>query len=74
MTEAIMETHLDHALTVGFSTGLLIDGVVAISALFVALIATWTPGRWRLQSAVHDREPWCDEDLGTCVMASATAE
>ncbi|MCX6373896.1 MAG: MFS transporter [Actinobacteria bacterium] len=65
---------LYHALTVGFSTGLLIAGVVAVSGFFVALIATWTPGRWRLQSAVHDREPSCDEVLGTCVTAAATAE
>jgi len=64
---------LYHALTVGFSTGLMIAGAVAISGFFVALIATWTPGRWRLQSALHDREPSCDEVLGTCE-AATTAE
>jgi len=64
---------LYHALTVGFSTGLMIAGAVAISGFFVALIATRTPGRWRLQSALHDREPSCDEVLGTCE-AATTAE
>ena len=57
---------LYHALTVGFSTGLLIAGIVALSGFFVALVATRTPGRWRLSSAVHDVEPSCDEVLGTC--------
>jgi len=61
---------LHHALTVGFSTGLMIAGAVAISGFFVALIATRTPGRWRLQSALHDREPSCDEALGTCEAAT----
>jgi hypothetical protein len=62
---------LHHALTVGFSTGLMIAGIVAVSGFFVALIATRTPGRWRLQSALHDREPSCDEALGTCEAATA---
>jgi len=65
---------LYHALTVGFSTGLMIAGAVAISGFLVALVTTWTPGRWRLSSALHDREPSCDEVLGTCEMAGATAE
>ena len=64
---------LYQALTVGFSTGLLIAGIVALSGFFVALVATWTPGRLRLGSALHDREPSCDEVLGTCE-AAATAE
>lgn len=63
---------LYHALTVGFSTGLMIAGIVAVSGFFVALIATWTPGRWRLQSALHDREPSCDEVLGTCDALTTT--
>ena len=57
---------LYHALTVGFSTGLMIAGIVALSGFFVALVATRTPGRLRLGSAVLDREPSCDEVLGTC--------
>ena len=65
---------LYHALTVGFSTGLVIAGAVALSGFFVALVATRTPGRWRLSSAVHDREPSCDETLGTCDPVVATAE
>jgi EmrB/QacA subfamily drug resistance transporter len=57
---------LAHALTVGFSHGLVIAGLVAFSGFFVALWATWTPG-WRLVSAVHEgREVPCDETLGTC--------
>jgi hypothetical protein len=65
---------LNHALTVGFSTGLVIASFVALSGFFVALFATWTPGRQRLSSALHDREPSCDEVLGTCDPAVATAE
>jgi len=61
---------LYHALTVGFSTGLMIAGVVAMSGVVVALVATWTPGRQRLASARHDREPSCDEVLGTCEPAA----
>jgi len=57
---------LFHGLTVGFSTGLMIAGVVAMSGFLVAVVATWTPGRFRLRSARHDREPSCDEVLGTC--------
>jgi predicted MFS family arabinose efflux permease len=64
---------LYQALTVGFSTGLMIAGIVALSGFFVALVATWTPGRLRLGSALHDREPSCDEVLGTCE-AATTAE
>jgi EmrB/QacA subfamily drug resistance transporter len=57
---------LYHGLTVGFSTGLMIAGIVAISGFAVAVVTTWTPGRFRLRSARHDREPSCDEVLGTC--------
>jgi len=64
---------LYQALTVGFSTGLMIAGFVALSGFFVALVATWTPGRLRLGSALNDREPSCDEVLGTCE-AATTAE
>ncbi len=56
----------NHALTVGFSTGLLVAGAVVLGGFAVALVTTWTPGPWRLSSAVHDREPSCDDALGTC--------
>ncbi len=62
---------LDHALTVGFSTGLVIAGVVILSGFVVALIATRTPGPWRLRSAVHEGAVPCDEALGTCEPAVA---
>jgi len=65
---------LYHALTVGFSTGLVIAGAVALSGFFVALVTTRTPGRVRLSSALHDREPSCDEVLGTCEPAAAVAD
>ena len=61
---------LYHGLTVGFSTGLMIAGIVALSGFFVAIVATWTPGRFRLLSARHDQEPSCDEVLGTCDAAA----
>jgi EmrB/QacA subfamily drug resistance transporter len=67
---------LYHGLTVGFSTGLMIAGIVALSGFFVAIVTTWTPGGFRLRSARHDSEPACDEVLGTCDPAglkSATA-
>ena len=64
---------LYHGLTVGFSTGLMIAGFVALSGFFVAVVTTWTPGRFRLLSARHDREPSCDEVLGTCEPALAPA-
>jgi EmrB/QacA subfamily drug resistance transporter len=64
---------LYHGLTVGFSTGLMIAGLVALSGFFVAIVTTWTPGRFRLRSARHDREPSCDEVLGTCEPALASA-
>ena len=55
---------VNHALTVGFTLGLEIAGVVALSGFFVALFATRTPGAWRLRSAVHDgREVPCDDTL-----------
>lgn len=58
---------LFHGLTVGFSTGLVIAGLVALSGFVVALFTTWTPGRrWRFASSRHDRVPSCDEVLGTC--------
>jgi EmrB/QacA subfamily drug resistance transporter len=57
---------IDHALTVGFSHGLLIAGLIMLSGFFVAVFATYTPG-WRLVSARHEgREQPCDETLGTC--------
>jgi len=57
---------LYHGLTVGFSTGLMIAGIVALSGFFVAIVTTWTPGRFWRRAARHDREPSCDEVLGTC--------
>jgi EmrB/QacA subfamily drug resistance transporter len=66
---------LYHGLTVGFSTGLVIAGLVAMSGFFVALVTTWTPGhRWRLVSSRHDHEPSCDEVLGTCDAEPATMD
>jgi hypothetical protein len=56
----------NHALTVGFSSGLLVSAGVIFAAFVVGLVATRTPGPLRLSSAVHDREPSCDETLGTC--------
>ncbi len=67
---SIPQAILFHGLTVGFSTGLVIAGVVALSGFFVAVVTTWTPGRFRLRSARHDREPSCDEVLGTCDAAA----
>jgi EmrB/QacA subfamily drug resistance transporter len=64
---------LYQGLTTGFSTGLVIAGFVALSGFFVALFATWTPGRTRLASSRHDREQTCDEVLGTCDPAPAAA-
>ncbi|HEX5643507.1 MAG TPA: MFS transporter [Thermoleophilia bacterium] len=64
---------LFHGLTVGFSTGLVIAGVVALSGFVVAVVTTWTPGRFRLRSARHDREPSCDEVLGTCETPALSA-
>jgi EmrB/QacA subfamily drug resistance transporter len=58
-----------HALTVGFSNGLLVAASVIYAAFFVGLMTTRTPGRWRLSSALHDREPSCDEALETCEAA-----
>ncbi len=60
-----------HGLTVGFSTGLMIAGFVAYSGFFVALVATRTPGPWRLLSARYDVSPPCDEVLGTCFSEAA---
>jgi EmrB/QacA subfamily drug resistance transporter len=62
---------LNHALTTGFSAGLLVAAGVALSGFAVALVTTWTPGRFRVSSAVHDVEPSCDEALGTCEVMSA---
>ena len=61
---------LYHALTTGFSTGLVVAAGVALSGFFVAVVTTWTPGRIRLSSAVHDVTPSCDEVLGTCEMSA----
>ena len=58
---------LFHAMTTGFSTGLLVAAGVVFVGFIVALVTTWTPGRWRLTSAVkRDRVEPCDEALGTC--------
>jgi hypothetical protein len=63
---------LHQALADGFSTGLMIAGLVALSGFFVAIVATWTPGRVRLSSAVRrDGRLSCDEALGTCEGAGA---
>ena len=60
-------TVLFQALTTGFSTGLLVAAGVVWAGFVVAIVTTWTPGGWRLRSAVHkDREQPCDETLGTC--------
>jgi EmrB/QacA subfamily drug resistance transporter len=58
---------LYHAMTTGFSTGLLVAAGVVFLGFIVALVTTWTPGGWRLRSAVQREhvEP-CDEALGTC--------
>jgi EmrB/QacA subfamily drug resistance transporter len=70
---AVPPAILFHGLTVGFSTGLVIAGLVALSGFFVAVVTTRTPGRrWRLASSRHDREPSCDEVLGTCDVGTAT--
>jgi EmrB/QacA subfamily drug resistance transporter len=58
---------LNHALTVGFSAGLLVAAVVIATAFIAAIFTTWTPGRLRLSSAVREgRDEACDEALGTC--------
>ncbi len=58
---------LYHAITAGFSTGLLVASGVALAGFAVALVTTWTPGPWRLGSAVHDLDkPSCDVTLDTC--------
>ena len=63
---------LFQALADGFSTGLMIAGIVTILGFVVAIVTTWTPGRVRLSSAVHeDGRPSCDEALGTCEGATA---
>ena len=64
---AVPVSVLHHAITVGFSTGLLVASGVAFAGFVAALVTTWTPGSWRLTSAVHDVEkPSCDVSLGTC--------
>ncbi len=63
---AVPVSVINSALTSGFSTGLLVASGVALSGFAVALVTTWTPGRFRISSAVHDVEPSCDEALGTC--------
>ena len=58
---------LFQALTTGFSTGLLVAAGVVWAGFVVAIVTTWTPGGWRLRSAVHqDGEQPCDDALGTC--------
>jgi EmrB/QacA subfamily drug resistance transporter len=60
------------ALTDGFSQGLFIAGIVTLVGFLVAVVTTWTPGRVRLSSAMHqDGRPSCDEALGTCEGAKA---
>jgi predicted MFS family arabinose efflux permease len=56
-----------HALTHGFSIGLLVAAGVVLVGFFAAIVTTWTPGRVRISSAVREDgvEP-CDEVLGTC--------
>ena len=69
---AIPTSILYQALTDGFSKGLMIAGIVTLSAFVVAIVTTWTPGRVRLSSAVQDGDgPPCDEALGTCEGATA---
>jgi EmrB/QacA subfamily drug resistance transporter len=65
-------TVLYKAMADGFSTGLMIAGGVTLIGFLVAIVTTWTPGRVRLSSAVHqDGGPSCDEALGTCEGATA---
>ena len=46
-----------HGAPVGFSTGLMIAGLRhALSGFVVAIVTTWTPGRFRLRSARHDQD------------------
>jgi len=64
---AVPASVLQQALTSGFSTGLEVAAVVVLVGFVVALATTWTPGRFRLSSAVKEgREEACDEALGTC--------
>jgi hypothetical protein len=60
---------LDHALTVGFSTALLIAACMSALGFVVALLSTRTPRR-RLETAPSDegleRENVCDPALGPC--------
>jgi EmrB/QacA subfamily drug resistance transporter len=59
-------TVLFHAMTTGFSTGLLVAAGVVFIGFIVALVTTWAPGMG-FRSAVHeDRAEPCDEALGTC--------
>ena len=72
---AVPQAILHRGLTEGFSTGLVIAGLVAMSGFFVAVFATRTPGyRWRLLSSRHRAEAACDEVLGTCDQAGAAAD
>jgi len=52
----------------------MIAGLVAASGFFVALVATRTPGRLRLQSSRLDQESSCDEVLGTCEPTTSPAD
>ena len=59
---------LFHAMTVGFSDGLLVAAGVVFVGFFVALVMTWTP-RWRFVSARHpEGRESCDDALETCEM------
>ncbi len=61
---------LFHAMTVGFSDGLLVAAGVVFAGFFVALVMTWTPD-WRFVSARHpDGAESCDDALETCEMAA----
>ena len=52
----------------------MIAGIVALSGFVVAIVTTWTPGRFRLRSAARTTASRsCDEVLGTCDPAFATA-
>ena len=63
-----------HAMTTGFTLGLRVAAGVVFAGFVSALITTWTPGGFRLSSAVReDREEPCDEALGTCEPAPEAA-
>ena len=59
---------LDHALTHGFSAGLLAASGVALTGFVVAIVTTWTPS-WRLRSVTTNEGAACDVALETCEAA-----